>query len=146
MTSFEELPYPEYDIFTSGCHWIVNPINCVGVMGGGLAADFRKKWPEMNSEYEKLCAERKIMIGHVWIYNDHIVCFPTKVHYAFPSKIQYIVNGMVDLVEQIIASGTKSIGIPKLGCGLGGLDWILVKPIITAALQNIDELNVKLYV
>ena len=146
MATITELAHPEYDIFNSGCHWIVNPINCVGVMGGGLALDFRKKYPVMNTEYEKLCADRKIMIGHVWVYMDHIVCFPTKYHYAFPSKTQYIVSGMVDLREQLIKHKVASVGIPKLGCGLGGLDWTLIKPIVVAALEDIPDLIVKLYV
>lgn len=145
MTTFVELAHPEHSIFTSGCHWIVNPINCVGVMGGGLARDFKIKFPEMNAEYEALCEDHEIVPGQMWIWKDYVVNFPTKNHYKYPSKLKYIIDGMLDLANQIIKHNVESIAIPKLGCGLGGLEWEEVKPFIIGALSDLN-IKVELYV
>lgn len=123
------------DIFQSGCEAICNAVNCVGVMGGGLALAFRTKYPQMNEEYVTLCHAQKLTPGtmHVWVDPNGgpaVVNFPTKNQVYKDSEYEYISSGLVALDAEIKARGWKSIAIPALGCGLGGLQWDRVKVMI----------------
>lgn len=130
------LQFLKIDIFKANCEAIVNPINCVGVMGGGLAKVFKERYPDMFEEYKNLCDSKSIVPGklHVWRnpLNDPrwIINFPTKNHWKNPSEISYVVSGLKSLVTWITSNKVKSVAIPALGCGLGGLDWDVVKKII----------------
>jgi O-acetyl-ADP-ribose deacetylase (regulator of RNase III) len=122
----------------------VNPVNCVGVMGAGLALAFKKYNKLHYYTYKVLCDDRKILPGKVFVYMlnndigpDYIIDFPTKDHWRDPSKLEYIELGMLDLVSKIEKYEIKSIAIPALGCGLGGLDWKEVRPIIVDSLLDI---------
>ena len=131
------------NIFDSDCDAIVNTINCVGVMGGGLAAQFRQRFPEMNEAYEIQCGEGIIRPGRMWVWHgggDHdkyLVNFPTKDHWKDPSKLEYIEDGLRDLRHALHVLGIKSIAIPPLGCGLGGLKWDDVEPLIKQYLAGV---------
>lgn len=136
------LQFLEIDIFAANCEAIVNPINCVGVMGGGLAKVFKNRYPDMFIEYEALCKRNGIKPGslHVWrnpLNNPKwVVNFPTKDDWKNPSELKYISDGLVALRSFITGNKVKSIAIPALGCGLGGLDWNVVKKIIEVELLD----------
>lgn len=131
---------------------IVNTVNCVGVMGKGIALQFKKKWPANFKAYADACKASQVKPGHMFIYHagalatpKYVVNFPTKDHWRGKSRIEFIQDGLVDLVEQIKALRISSIAIPPLGCGNGGLDWQQVKPLIEQAFTAIPEVEVRLF-
>ena len=134
------------DIFNAKTEAIVNPVNCVGVMGKGLALAFKDRFPDNYIVYRKLCKAHRLKVGQIFTYClakpegelHYIVNFPTKDHWRDPSKLSYIESGLVSLVTAIKETPIHSIAIPPLGCGLGGLDWAIVKPMIESALQDLD--------
>lgn len=131
---------------------IVNTVNCVGVMGKGIALQFRNKWPENYRAYEMACKAKQVRPGRMFVFDsgalvkpNFIVNFPTKDHWRGKSRIEYIRDGLVDLVAQIRRLGIRSIAIPPLGCGNGGLDWAEVKPLIESAFADLPEVAVRLF-
>lgn len=148
--------FDKKDIFTSQCEALVNPVNTVGVMGKGLALQFRRAYPLMYQEYRQVCVKGIMKIGYVfawytgesgWMQNipKYIINFPTKKDWRDPSEYEYIQRGMVALVDLIIKSDIKSVAIPKLGCGLGELSWPKVEYIIRAEVARIPDVAVHLY-
>lgn len=131
----------EADIFTSDAKVLVNPVNCVGVMGGGLARKFKAKLPDEYFErYKEDCDKRKIYPGHctTWGSGDGkiYVNFPTKMHYADPSQYEWIASGMVHLAHLAWCLGVgTTVALPALGCGLGNLEWEKVCHIIRMGSQ-----------
>lgn len=121
------------DILQSGCEAAVNTVNCVGVMGKGLALHFKSHFPAMYEAYRRACNEGEVKIGkcHVWenpAGNPKIIInFPTKDDWRKPSTNLYLVQGLADLHEIVKARNIKSIAIPALGCQNGGLEWVNVK-------------------
>ena len=129
------------NLFESDCQAIVNTVNCVGVMGGGIALAFKQKFPDMYQDYKNACDNNELKPGfmHVWKKDNLIIInFPTKDKVQFDSKIEYIESGLLALIEIIEKLEIKSIAIPALGCGLGGLDWNVVKNLIIKTLDNLD--------
>lgn len=131
---------------------IVNTVNCVGVMGKGIALQFKNKWPDNYAQYEDACKEKRVKTGHMFVYDsgglvkpNYIINFPTKDHWRGNSKVEYIQDGLQDLVTQIKRLDIKSIAIPPLGCGNGGLEWAAVRPLIEQAFSNIPEVDVRLF-
>jgi len=131
---------------------IVNTVNCVGIMGKGIALQFKKKWPANFKAYADACKTGQVKPGHMFIYHagtlatpKYVVNFPTKDHWRGKSRIEFIQDGLVDLVEQIKALSISSIAIPPLGCGNGGLDWQQVKPLIEQAFTAIPDVEVRLF-
>lgn len=128
------------DIFKSGSEVLVNPVNYVGVMGAGLAKQFKDKYPKMYEQYKIDCDYGRYYPGHVLQYYVSseltIICFATKKHWRSFSSIDWIINGIHELNNIMIFYGFKSVSIPRIGCGLGGLDWNEVKPIIINELNN----------
>lgn len=131
---------------------IVNTVNCVGVMGKGIALQFKNKWPANYQQYEVACKKKLVKTGHMFVHDsgglvkpNFIINFPTKDHWRGNSKIEYIKDGLNDLVGQIKQLNIKSIAIPPLGCGNGGLDWNEVKPLIEHAFSNLPEVEVRLF-
>jgi O-acetyl-ADP-ribose deacetylase (regulator of RNase III) len=132
------------NIWKTKCEHIVIPVNCVGVAGKGLAYDFKMYCPNLHKHYVKLCKNNILKIeAPVLIENvdksfnnderDKIILFPTKEDWRNPSKICWIENGLKSLLKAIT---TESIALPKLGCGLGGLDWKQVKPLLEKYFKN----------
>lgn len=114
------------NLFESPAHVLVNTVNTVGVMGKGIAKDFKTIYPEMFKEYQKLCEEKKFTIGKLWLYNTPnkwILNFPTKTTWRLPSKIEYIESGLKAFVKGYAKHGITSIAFPPLGCGNGELNW-----------------------
>lgn len=137
------------DIFSLGADALVNPVNCVGVAGKGLALEFKKRFPEAYESYKAGCEAGRIEIGHITGFrrdNDSpvIIHFPTKLHWKDNSKLEYIEQGLfgfsalVTHLCTIPESRIVSVAIPALGCGLGGLNWKDVKPLIVASMENIN--------
>lgn len=131
---------------------IVNTVNCVGVMGKGIALQFKQRWPSNFKEYEAASKRKEIKIGKMFIYDlgewekpQYIINFPTKVHWRGDSKLEYIKDGLRDLVKQVKRLGIESISLPPLGCGNGGLDWDDVRELIFAAFKDYPDIDVHLY-
>ena len=135
------ISYTVGNIFDSDCYALVNPVNCVGVMGAGLAAQFRKRYPRMFWDYQKVCSLGLLKPGLIHSYRENnklIINFPTKDHWKDKSLIQYIDSGLETLIGYVQRNKVDSIAIPPLGCGLGGLDWKVVKPKIENAANKIN--------
>lgn len=139
------------DLFEAGTDALVNTVNCVGIMGRGVALQFKKAYPLNFREYEAACKVGDVQPGHMFVHETgkfsprYIVNFPTKRHWKGKSRIEDIDSGLVALAAEIRARGIKSIAIPPLGAGLGGLDWNEVLPRIKSALQDVPDLDVVVY-
>jgi O-acetyl-ADP-ribose deacetylase (regulator of RNase III) len=131
---------------------IVNTVNCVGVMGKGIALQFKNKWPANFTAYVAACKAGRVRPGRMFIHDlggfakpNFIVNFPTKDHWRGASKIGFIRDGLIDLVAQVRHLGIRSIAIPPLGCGNGGLDWGDVRPLIEDAFDALPSVEVRLF-
>jgi len=140
------------NILTDKSEAIVNTVNCVGVMGKGLALQFKKAFPENYKEYKTACDKKIVAPGKMFITkhedmlgDKYIINFPTKKHWKGDSKIEYIDDGLIDLINEIKKLGIKSIAIPPLGAGLGGLDWSIVKERILESFCKLDNVDVFVY-
>ena len=131
------------DIFAQPVETIVNPVNCVGVAGAGLALQFRRRHPDAFQAYRRACAERRLRPGRMFMFDTGrnsprwIVHFPTKRHWRDRSAIGDIEAGLRGLAATLASRGIRSVAIPPLGCGLGGLDWRAVRPLIADRLADL---------
>lgn len=142
------IKYVKGDLFKSPAKILVNTVNTVGVMGKGVALEFKKQYPEMFYRYKKLCEEKQLDIGKLFLWRKEkkwVLLFPTKKHWRNPSKIEYIESGLKKLVENWDKLGADSIAFPRLGCGNGGLDWNDVRPLMEKYLKNVP-LQIYIYV
>lgn len=127
---------------------LVNPVNCVGAMGAGLALQFRKRYPEMFQSYREACEASKVHVRKMHVYKmkglfpRYIINFPTKQHWRNPSKLEYIQTGLHDLIRMLKDLKIGKVATPPLGCGLGGLPWGVVRKMIVDALQDVPEIEV----
>jgi len=129
------------NLFDNKYDIIVNTINCAGVMGKGVALEFKKRYPKMFREYRKVCLKNEIRPGDIWVWkrdDEWVVNFATKDHWRFPSKYSYIDDGLEKLRTYLSGFGNISVGIPPLGCGNGGLDWNRVKYTIVEKLKYLE--------
>lgn len=136
------------NIFTSKCQTLVNTINCVGVMGAGIALECRLRFPEMFDQYMQFCSEDKIKVGLLWVYksdNPWILNFPTKKHWKFPSKEEYLHSGLKNFIMTYKSRGIESIAFPLLGADKGGLTQDKSLSIMKHYLSDL-ELDVELYI
>ena len=131
---------------------IVNTVNCVGIMGKGIALQFKNKWPKNFSAYESACRAGEVRPGKMFVFDagayarpHFIVNFPTKDHWRGKSKLAFIRDGLIDLVAQIKRLNIQSVAIPPLGCGNGGLDWEEVRPMIVGAFAAIPDVDARLF-
>jgi O-acetyl-ADP-ribose deacetylase (regulator of RNase III) len=132
---------------------LVNTVNCVGVMGKGIALQFRQAYPENYIAYKKICDQGKMRIGQVFVHSTgsminpkFIINFPTKRHWKAKSTIDDIKLGLDDLIRKIVELGISSVAVPPLGCGNGGLEWSEVKPLIEQAFNGLNNVEVILYI
>lgn len=136
------------DIFTSPAQALVNTVNCEGYMGKGLAYQFKLMYPEMNKDYVNACKRGDVVIGRMHTYqtNDKLIInFPTKNQWRKPSKMEYIKQGIEDLIRIINEQKIKSIAIPPLGSGNGGLDWSEVRDLLSTSLESIQDVDVYIH-
>lgn len=135
------IKYLKGDIFTSDAQVIVNTVNCKGVMGKGLALAFKQRYPDMFATYVQECKTGKLQIGRPTIYlksTPWILNFPTKNHWRFPSKLEYLEKGLTFFAKQYKKAGITSIAFPKLGAQNGLLSWDEVGPLMAKYLSQLD--------
>lgn len=140
------------DILKAEAEALVNTVNCVGIMGRGIALQFRKAFPENFKAYEVACKLNQVKPGKMFIhdlnrlYNPRfIINFPTKRHWKGNSRVEDIKSGLADLIKVVQQHQIRSIAVPPLGCGLGGLDWEEIRPLIIEAFQVLPEVFVTLF-
>lgn len=144
--------------FTSGniladdAEAIVNTVNCVGIMGRGIALQFKNAYPDNFKAYEAACKRQEVVPGRMFIFDTHrlttpryIINFPTKRHWRGNSRMEDVESGLEDLAREILARNIRSIAIPPLGSGLGGLDWPEVRQRIIHAMEGLEEIDVVVY-
>ncbi len=133
------------DIFESKCTALVNTVNCVGVMGKGIALEFKKRYPDMYADYAVKCANGEVRPGVPYVYRNEdgtvIVIFPTKDHWRSPSRLSYVEDGLAWFVDNYQKYHIDSIAFPPLGCGNGGLTWDIVGPVMY---QRLSELPISI--
>lgn len=146
------ITYKMGDLFESDCEALVNAVNCVGVMGRGIALQFKTVYPDNFKAYADACKREEVVPGRMFVYETgslvnprFIINFPTKRHWRGKSRIEDIESGLVALVEEIRSHGIRSIAIPALGAGLGGLDWKEVRTRIDSALTELEEVSVLVF-
>ncbi|MFW0786141.1 macro domain-containing protein [Gordonia sp. CPCC 206044] len=140
------------DLLHAGVDALVNTVNTVGVMGKGIALQFRRAYPEMFTAYAKACKAGEVQLGHMHVWETgalggprFIINFPTKAHWRNPSQLADIRSGLDDLINVIREHHIASIAVPPLGCGNGGLDWSEVEPLIRDAFQAVPEVDARVY-
>lgn len=139
--------YQTGDVLAAECEALVNSVNCVGVMGRGVALAFKRRFPDNFNAYKKACDWGEIEPGRVFVFRTseltprYVINFPTKRHWRGRSCLDDIKIGLPALVTEIERRRIHSIALPPLGCGLGGLDWKDVKPLIHGALDGIPNLD-----
>lgn len=146
------IEYTSGDILNDESEALVNTVNCVGIMGRGIALQFKKAWPDNFKAYEAACKRDEVQPGRMFVFETgrltpprYIINFPTKRHWRGKSRIEDIEAGLAALVEVIRARDIHSIAVPPLGSGLGGLDWIDVRARIESALADVPEVQARVY-
>lgn len=142
------IEYTTGNLFDADTDALVNTVNCVGVMGKGIALQFKQAYPQNFKEYEQACKLNEVVPGKMLVHDlksllrpRFIVNFPTKRHWKEKSRLSDIVSGLHDLINQIRLYDIQSIAVPPLGCGNGGLDWREVKPIIESFANQLPEVK-----
>ena len=140
------------DLFDEDVEALVNSVNCVGVMGRGIALQFKRAFPENFRAYAEACKREEVKPGHMFVYKTnkmvnprYIINFPTKRHWRGKSRIEDIDAGLTALVQEIQERKIRSIAIPPLGSSLGGLDWNEVRPRIEFALDEVEDVRTILF-
>lgn len=140
------------DLLQSGAEAIINTVNCVGVMGKGIALQFKQEFPGNYEAYRRACDDGEVRLGEMFVFDTGsminprwIINFPTKGHWKAKSRIEDIASGLKDLRRVIETLGVRSIAVPPLGCGNGGLDWSEVEPMIRSALGDLNNVEVMLF-
>lgn len=139
------ITFKKGDILKSGAEVLVNSVNLQGVMGKGVALAFKKTFPQNYKEYVKACKEKTIDIGKIFVTQTSllsprfIINFPTKEHWRNPSKLEFIEEGLKDLVRWLSEHDVRSIALPPLGSGLGKLDWKIVKLLLVKYLRKLPS-------
>jgi O-acetyl-ADP-ribose deacetylase (regulator of RNase III)/uncharacterized protein YwgA len=144
------LTFKTGDMFQERAEAIVNTVNCVGVMGKGVALEFKRRWPDNFKVYKRLCDKKQLRPGKVYVHQDgdmltggrrFLINFPTKDHWRAKSKMEFIDAGLDDFIDQVLKLQIKSVAMPPLGCGNGGLDWREVKALMTEKLTPVQDVD-----
>lgn len=140
------------DLLAADVDALVNTVNCVGVMGKGIAIQFKRRFPDVFLAYAKACKQGEVRIGHMHVTPIQqitgprlVINFPTKKHWRSPSRLEYIDAGLIDLKRVIREYDIKSIAIPPLGAGNGGLDWRDVEARLREAFTDMPDVVIRLY-
>jgi len=144
--------FTQGNLLDSDAEALVNTVNTVGVMGKGIALMFKEAFPENFKAYEDACKEQDVQVGRMFVTERHeligpkwIINFPTKKHWRHPSKIEWVEDGLEDLKRIIVENNIRSVALPPLGSGNGGLDWNEVRPRIEAALGDLHNVEIIVY-
>ncbi|MEJ5259998.1 MAG: macro domain-containing protein [Anaerohalosphaeraceae bacterium] len=136
------------DLFSSKAQTLVNTVNCTGIMGKGIAQQFKERFPDMFRDYVARCERNEVQLGRPYLYKDlygvSIVNFPTKKHWRSVSRVEDIIKGLQYFLEKYKEWKITSVAFPPLGCGNGGLEWDIVGPILYQNLSQID-ISVEIY-
>jgi O-acetyl-ADP-ribose deacetylase (regulator of RNase III)/uncharacterized protein YwgA len=144
------LTFKTGDMFQESADAIVNTVNCVGVMGKGVALEFKHRWPDNFKAYKRLCDRGELRPGKVYVHQDgdilngqrrFLINFPTKDHWRAKSKMEFIDSGLDDFIAEVKRLKIKSVVMPPLGCGNGGLNWTEVKALITEKLSPVEDVD-----
>jgi O-acetyl-ADP-ribose deacetylase (regulator of RNase III) len=142
------LIYRQGNLLEADVEAVVNTVNTVGVMGKGIALMFAERYPENTRSYAAACRAGEVRIGRMFVTPAGelngprwIINFPTKKHWRHPSHLEWIQQGLEDLVQVIQERGIRSIALPPLGCGNGGLDWRDVRPLIEATAARLSQVT-----
>ena len=140
------------DLLKHDAEALVNAVNCVGVMGRGIALQFRQAFPDNFKVYETACRRGEVRPGFMLVFETrrrtnprYIINFPTKRHWRGKSRMTDIESGLVALVGEIKDRGILTIAVPALGCGLGGLEWSEVRPRVEHAFVMVPDVHVWLF-
>ena len=140
------------DILAADVEALVNAVNTAGVMGKGLALQFKRAYPEMFADYARAAAAGELVPGRVHVWETglpssprFVLNVPTKRHWRSPSSLEIVEAGLQDLARVVRERGIRSVAVPALGCGLGGLTWGEVRPRIETALAPLDDVDVLLF-
>jgi len=146
------IQYINGDIFEADAEAMVNTVNCVGIMGRGIALQFKKRFPRNYEFYETACKNHEVAPGKMLVFETGeivnprlIINFPTKRHWRGASRLEDIKSGLAALKEEIVRNNIRSIALPPLGCGLGGLDWNIVKKEIEISLQELSDVKIMVF-
>jgi O-acetyl-ADP-ribose deacetylase (regulator of RNase III) len=134
------LIYHRTSLLDSNAQTVVNTVNCVGVMGKGIAAAFKARYPSMFDTYRQLCSQGAIQPGKLWLWRgpeQWVLNFPTKKHWRNSSRLEWIEAGLAKFIGQYQRRGITEISFPRLGCGNGNLDWADVRPIMEKYLATL---------
>ncbi|MFG1930737.1 macro domain-containing protein [Mycobacterium sp. NPDC048908] len=140
------------DLLDADTQAVVNTVNCVGVMGKGIALQFKRRYPEVFIAYERACKAGDVTTGRMLpvptgevIGPEWVINFPTKRHWRAPSRLEWIEQGLKDLRRVVAELRIESIAVPPLGAGNGGLNWHDVEPLIRSAFEDVQDVRVYLY-
>jgi O-acetyl-ADP-ribose deacetylase (regulator of RNase III) len=144
--------FKQGNLLESKADALVNTVNCVGIMGKGIALQFKQAFPENFKHYERACRAGEVRLGKMFVVSTdsllpprYIVNFPTKDHWKNRSRLESIESGLQDLVVKVRELGIESIAIPPLGCGNGGLEWGQVRSLIKAAFDRLPDVEVLVF-
>lgn len=144
--------YTSGNLLESDAEALVNTVNEVGVMGKGIALMFREAFPESSRAYAEACERGEVQVGHVFVTENHeltgprwIIHFPTKKHWRHPSQLAWVHEGLQDLARVVAEKNIRSIAVPPLGCGQGGLDWPQVRSEIESSLGKLPSVEIMVY-
>lgn len=144
--------FTEGNLLTAPVDALVNTVNTVGVMGKGIALMFRERYPQNYKLYAAACKAKQVQVGRMFVTETGelngprwIVNFPTKQHWRSPSRLEWVVDGLQDLRRFLLEQGVRSVAVPPLGAGNGGLDWAAVRPEVERALADLPGVDVWVY-
>jgi len=140
------MKYSNSSVFNAQAQAIVNTVNCVGVMGAGLALECKLRYPEMYIEYHRLCKNAQMKVGSLHFYRaqklPHIINFPTKRHWKYPSQLDWIEEGLQYFLDNYKDWDIQSVAFPKLGCDLGGLNWLEVSALMEQYFSKVQDITI----
>ena len=146
------IDYKNGDILVEDAEALVNTVNCVGFMGRGIALQFKQAWPDNFNAYAAACRRHEVQPGRMFVYETgllthprYIINFPTKRHWRGKSRMEDIESGLDALVSEIRKRNIRSIAIPPLGAGLGGLEWQEVRRRIESAMRHLDDVKIVVF-
>ena len=146
------IEYKTGDILAEKAEALVNAVNCVGAMGRGIALQFKRAYPDNFKAYAARCKQEKMQPGKVFVYETgalfhprYIINFPTKRHWKGKSRMEDIESGLVSLAKEIRSRHIRSIAIPPLGSGLGGLNWQEVRARLEATLEEFENVRIVIF-